>query len=44
MKYILIIGLLALTACSSTPNRCNQKNADASHHELTGLDKIIIRS
>jgi starvation-inducible outer membrane lipoprotein len=44
MKYILIMGMLFLTACSSAPNRCNQKNADASYHELGSLDLVIIRS
>jgi hypothetical protein len=31
MRYILLVGLLFLSACGSTPNRCNQKYADTIH-------------
>ena len=38
MKYILIISLLILSACSSSPNRCNQKLAEYTHPVLTGIE------
>jgi starvation-inducible outer membrane lipoprotein len=34
MKYILILSLLVLTACSSQPNRCNQDNAGKQKSRL----------
>lgn len=41
---IIVIGLIMLAACSSTPNRCNQKSAQASQFEINNLDKPIYRT
>ena len=38
MKYLLIISLLMLSACSSKPSRCNQKFAEYTHPVLAGIE------
>ena len=38
MKYFLILSLLILSACNSSPNRCNQKFAEYMHPVLAGIE------
>lgn len=41
MKYILVLSILVLTACGSSPSRCNQKLTGNVHHDLIEIDGAL---
>jgi len=44
MKIYLIFFLLLLAACSSAPNRCNQKSAKNSFQDLASVEYFQFHS